>query len=170
MHNALNPIAATVMQLLLEHGPDAASAYISQELVPAMEAAQKIAAQASSDVAMAQNLIAFTRAASPPAAGNTTSLGRVPTQSEGVIDGAMREEPMLLDKRTAVMNTADELSSADFVTTEDVEAALASKGIVLPGERPRTSIGNILSRAPGWKRVSEGRFTKIATNVQHSIG
>lgn len=154
MTSNLNPVAQSVMEALLRGGTDAAERYYREELMPADAAAKAAALKAAADMQTARNIIDLAKGIAADKAPEPALVRRPVTLSDDEAHDA---------KRTAVLQVANDLAGANdegVVTTDGVQQELTVRGSPIIGQRPGTSIGNILVKGGRWLRIEEGKYRR----------
>lgn len=165
----LNPIAAKIMRMILDEGFSKAEDYVAGELTDEAEQAKALADRALTNVMAAKNIIqlakgdladANPRVRTVPAPTPTAPSSAAQYFGLPAAEQRQAAEPKASDSwKAGIVAVAAELAAGgELVTTASVMEALKKAGTPPVGERPATSIGNVLARTPGWERVGEGVY------------
>jgi hypothetical protein len=145
----LNPTAETVMRIILESGIEAAERHVREHLLIAVERARAELERAQANLNAASSVIQFAK----------------PTTASVDVEAPTPEAPVdeSTAKRSLILNAAEDVGArSEIVTTEDVLAELRRNGVVMPGARPGTAVGNVMNRSGAWARIGEGKFRRAA--------
>lgn len=158
----LDPNIQNLLRVLLDEGPDAAEAYVRSTFTVRIQQLRSELDKLTAEEANAKNIIGM----SIRGIGESTeaAVNTGPDQSQLIWQNSNTIPP---DFRSAILAAADAVADAnqEIVTTSRVIEALKEKGIVLPGVRPGTSIGNILNKDARWERQGEGIFRRIEESL-----
>ena len=148
MNQNLDQAMRAVADIVFESGRTSAKNFVVDNYFKKAEAAEKQAAAFRAAGERANQLIELL---APDAPEDQPS--QLPLDTDAI------DPPP--DFRDSVLQVAGELAKASgTVQLVALLDAIRARGVVIPGSKPGTTVGNIMSKAQGWTRVSAGEYKR----------